>query len=493
VREIRAKLAEALTNGGRGAEAAELRLALATDEEPLRALDLRRRAAEQFMCSGHFDRGLVLLRSVLEATGARFPQSPITLLVWLLVVRVVLRMRGVTFEEGDASRLGTHALVRIDATRSAAAGFSMSDNVLGAYFQTTNLLLALKAGDPPRVMHALAMEVCFTSAGGVGARARVQKLLASARALHDRVKTPEAEGILGLAISYSHYFTGEWREAKSWLDRTDDTLRDKCLGFTFEANSARAMLYRSMCNLGALRELGERVPGAMREVERQGDLYSEINLRTTAVLLLGLAHDEPDRVGEELERARGHLARSRFLVQHYFCVIGQAQLHLYRGEGEAAHAEMARSWPALRRSLLLRIQAIRVFAIDQRARCAIMAARESSSRRNALLAAAESDARRLAREGAPWAAALGELLRAGVADVRGDAQGAASHFALAIAALDATDMALYAAAARRRHGELLGGAEGSALVDAAGMWMEGQTIRHPGRMTRMLVPSFDAT
>ena len=46
--------------------------------------------------------------------------------------------------------------------------------------------------------------------------------------------------------------------------------------------------------------------------------------------------------------------------------------------------------------------------------------------------------------------------------------------------------------ARRRRGELLGGEEGRALVEAANAWMTEQTIKSPTRMTEMLAPGFDA-
>jgi len=49
-------------------------------------------------------------------------------------------------------------------------------------------------------------------------------------------------------------------------------------------------------------------------------------------------------------------------------------------------------------------------------------------------------------------------------------------------------MALYAAAARRRRGQLLGGDEGAALVAEADSWMAKQDIKNPARMADMLAP-----
>jgi hypothetical protein len=63
-----------------------------------------------------------------------------------------------------------------------------------------------------------------------------------------------------------------------------------------------------------------------------------------------------------------------------------------------------------------------------------------------------------------------------------------AEIAEAASRLAAIDMALFAAAARRAHGELTGGEAGRALVSEADAWMAAQAIRRPDRMARMLAP-----
>jgi hypothetical protein len=60
----------------------------------------------------------------------------------------------------------------------------------------------------------------------------------------------------------------------------------------------------------------------------------------------------------------------------------------------------------------------------------------------------------------------------------------------AAAALDAAEMKLFAAAARRRQGELLSGDQGRALVTQADAFMAGQRIQDPPRMAQLFVPGF---
>jgi hypothetical protein len=64
--------------------------------------------------------------------------------------------------------------------------------------------------------------------------------------------------------------------------------------------------------------------------------------------------------------------------------------------------------------------------------------------------------------------------------------------ARAVEAFEAIDLGLQAAAARRRLGELTGGARGRGLVEQADAWMRDQQIRNPARMTALLAPGFPA-
>ena len=55
---------------------------------------------------------------------------------------------------------------------------------------------------------------------------------------------------------------------------------------------------------------------------------------------------------------------------------------------------------------------------------------------------------------------------------------------------EACDMRLFAAAARRCLGQLVGGSEGRTLMACADTWMAGQGIRNPARMTALYAPGF---
>jgi len=126
-----------------------------------------------------------------------------------------------------------------------------------------------------------------------------------------------------------------------------------------------------------------------------------------------------------------------------------------------------------------------------RARCALASAANinlSAREQVTFLRSAERDARSIEGVGIPWAHPLARLVRAGIAANRLDRRRACDLLSSAEADLARHDLALYAAAARRRRGELVGGEEGAALVADADAWMAGQDIKNPARMADMLAP-----
>jgi hypothetical protein len=110
--------------------------------------------------------------------------------------------------------------------------------------------------------------------------------------------------------------------------------------------------------------------------------------------------------------------------------------------------------------------------------------------RAAMLAAAERWTGKIEAEGAPWAAPVVSVSRAAIAELRGESQSVVTLLETAIAGFDKAEMGLYAAVARRRLGQTIGGESGAALVRAADLWMTDQRIKSPVAMSRLLAPGF---
>ena len=70
-----------------------------------------------------------------------------------------------------------------------------------------------------------------------------------------------------------------------------------------------------------------------------------------------------------------------------------------------------------------------------------------------------------------WSNPLALLLHAAVAAARGEREDAMDLLRAAEAGFDDANMGLYAAAARRRRGELMPGEDGARMIEAADGWM----------------------
>jgi serine/threonine protein kinase/tetratricopeptide (TPR) repeat protein len=489
---LRAELGNALANAGRGAEAAREYLAAATGAGAADALELRKRAAQQLLFCGDLDDGFRMLREVLAAVGLPPASTPGRALLGLLVRRLRVRLRGLRFRERAVGEVPAEALRRIDVAWAGAVGLEDIDPVASVDLQGRHLLLALRAGEPYRVARALALEAVIAAYGGRAGRRRSAALLEAAAALAERIAHPHARGLVLLATGIVANLQGRWKAARAAYEQAEPIFRDHCRDVAWERYTAQAQCCIVLVPLGETAELLRRLPGLFQEAQERGSLPAWTNGVGFLRPLTCLIEDDPARARQELERHRARLPRQGYVLQHFQSLLAEADVALYSGEGAQAWASFRQSWSELARSPFLRLQIVRVLGRERRARCALAAA-VGSAAPEPLLREAEYDARRLERERVSWAVAHALLLRAGLAACRGDRDGAIRLLAAATQGFESVDMALYAAGARRRHGELLGGAAGRDLVAAADAWMAGQLVRNPRRMTGLLAPGFPPT
>ena len=489
-RALRAALGEALANAGRGAEAARAYLAACEGETVAGALELRRKAAMQFLISGHIDQGLDALRDVLRAVGMTLPRTPRQALMSLLYHRARLWLRGVLFRPRDTSQVSAADLTRIDVCWSAGLGLSNVDWIRGADFQSRGLLLALRAGEPYRVARALTVEAAQSSTAGRSTHKQTARLLDTAEALTRGSDQPYAQGMLTLARGVSSYLESRWADALEACDRAEGVFRDRCTGVAWELDTAHAYALWALSHLGRWGELARRFPVLINEARERGDLYAAMNLSTYILSIVRLAADEPDAARAEIDRMAGRWSREGYHVQHNDRVWASVQIDLYLGDGLAAWARICGHWPTLARSLLLRVQFIRVAMWGLRARCALAAATSAPGPPDPYLRSASRDASRLEREKLPWADAQAQAVRAGLAALRGRRDESIDRLRRTSELFRSCDMSLCAAASDRRLGEALGGADGRALVDRSDALMLSESIRRPDRVADLFAPGF---
>ena len=486
--ELKTGLAEALANAGECAEAARYYLEAAGEADTGRALEFRRRAAEQLLISGHIDEGLQVIRTVLAAVGMKLSASPRQALLSMLLRRLRLKLRGLRFVERDARDIPAPQLLRIDICWAVSVGLALVDVIRAADFQARHLLLSLQAGEPGRIAQAFAVEAGFSAGPGRPGRKRAELFCAKADQLARKVGTPHAIGLAMLMTGVTAYCNGGWRRGARLCEQAEAMLREQCTGTAWEVTSAHSFLLRSLIFMGEVGEVTRRLPGLLAAAVDRGNLYAATELRTRTNLVW-LAADDPEGARREIAEAMRRWSHGAFHRQHYNALLAQADIALYTGDGAAAWERVTSAWPALARSLLLRLQILRVEATQLRARCALAVAATASDREPWLQIAARL-AGGIEREKMAWSDPLALLLRAAVASARGDAAAASTVLSEAAERFAGAEMSLYAAAARRRLGLVRGGESGRQLVAEADAWMQEQGIRKPDLMTRMLAPGW---
>jgi hypothetical protein len=346
------------------------------------------------------------------------------------------------------------------------------------------MLLALAAGEPVRVARGLAIEPTTASAGGDFSRS--DALVAQAQALAERLGNAHALGLTAMEAATVWFMRGEFRRARESFERAEQLFRDRCAGVAAELATTYALKLYSHFYLGELAALAQMVPDHMRQAEERGDLFAVLSAKVSYSNIYWLISDDAEGARREADDAVNRWSSDGFHVQHFASLTAQVHIDLYRGDGAAAWQRVQAQWRALTGSILFRVQSSRMEAHSLRGRAALAAAGSATSRPS-LLAVVAEHARALAEAGLRHTEAQAHLLRAGAAATQGDRARALVLLDAAVAAADANDLALHAAAARYRRGQLAGDAS---LRDAGLEFLRRQRVRAPERFFAMLAPGF---
>ena len=479
-RDLLVGLGDALSNVGRGGEAAPHYLAAARNAGPAHALDLRRRGAEELIRSGRLDEGRAVATEALADAGLKFASSPVRA---LLAQRAILRLRGRRFRSRTAEEIAPRELARVDLCWSISSGLGLMDPVQGAHFQVRSLLLALDAGEPYRVARGIAGEAAYAAAQGDGARSK--RLLAEAGAIATKLDYPHATGIVSLMSGLSAHLGGRFAPALESLATAEQIFRDKCVGAVWELNAVRHFTLECFYYLGGLARFRASAVEGLKEANDRGSVYAATTLRIGLANSVWLLDDEPERARGEAREAMQAWSARGYHIQHWYELIAHTQIDLYAGDGEGAYTRFRTGWPALRKSLLLRLLHTRTVAIHLRGRTAVAGAiAATGSERVARLRLARRCAAEL-RRGGGWSSAMAALLFAGIERVDGREDESAVWLRRAIDETGAHGLSLFKAAAQMAAGE-------TGSDDAAGaageIWMKENDVRAPRALARMLVP-----
>ncbi|HVX60958.1 MAG TPA: protein kinase, partial [Pirellulales bacterium] len=487
---LRRRLADALANAGRPAEAGRAYCEAAECCGEDERLGLLRNAADQFLRGGQLEEGESVFRGVLGDLGLRIPKTRRRALIDTLVQRTRFRMRQLRVQYRDPNAMSQRVLDRIDICWTAGTALAMIDPIYGLCLQPRCTRLSLDSGEAGRIARALALEaamVCWADGRkSRRAKALVDLSLAAAR----RADDPHATAYVDMLSGYADFCSGDWQAAIGRFVPADATFRTRCSGCAWELGVLHAWIGQALFYLGEFEQLSQRVRSMLSEAEQRGDLFCSAMSRLANCNAVWLVEDNPAEARRNVESAMAAWHGRDFSLQHILSEMALVQADLYQRRGNDAWQRAEAFWRPLAASGMLRQVVMGVECHWLRARAALAALDRGRSRR-ALLRTAECDARYLERKPFEWCPAVARVVRAAIAFQSGDRAQAASWLAESARQLDDCSMPLLAAVCRYRFGQLLGAEAGRQVMGAVQEWMQDKSIAAPGAMAAMLAPGFD--
>ncbi len=489
-RKLLIALAESLGHAGHVVESATVYLEAAEGADGVTRLTCLSRAAEYLVGTGHFDEGERALSHVLAELDEPFPATPRRALLSMLWYRARLRLRGLKVELRDSAEIRPRDLLRIDAYRAMAAPLGMTDTVRGSDFTARSSFRALQAGDRERVVRALVSDATAHGATGPRGRARARQFIDLAHKLGagggplSRLWGEAGDGIHA-------YLCGDVVRALQLLPGIEASFRDETTGTSWELATTRVFQALSLRYMGRVAELRSLTEQHVTEAARRGDRYSEATLRRVATLVQ-LAEDDPAGAEAELARSNWTPPAGRFHMQNWYDWRARAEIALYRDRPRDLVPDVESTVAALEKSLLWRVQNVRMECCWLIGRLALSQAIGGADP-SRQVAVARRMARKLAHEQHPFAPIWSRLLDAGVAVRTGAREQAWRQLAEAQKRAHASSLVLYAAAAGRVAADVIGGSEGSALAASSTREIVALGIKRPERIVHMLVPALGVT
>ena len=493
--ELHARLAEALAQDGRGAEAArafeQAAAGLESREGPHPAVTvLRRRAAEHYLRSGRVTEGIGAMESVLAALDVAMPGSPrrARAASHLRRGRLIVSA-GKQREVNSRGEPEPHLRRRLDALWSASTALAPFDHALADSLSKRHLLEALEYGDRPQVLRGLGSEAVFEAMQGR------KWLTRRARALLQQVGASAIETDEPYDFAWFHLCAGRvaaaqarWEEALAALDQARESFACLPRGGEWEVTLAQSYALPALALSGRIQTLRLRSEASLVAAEERGDLFAANTCRLGHATLGWLAADQPDRVLDEGSRVLSSWNRERFLLPHYDHLLSTAQADLYRGAPGSALARIERAWPHLQRAGLSKLAWIGPELHHLKARGLLAAAVASRANRSSLVRQARRLLAPITAQALPPAAAMALTIRAGAAALEGATAHAEAALTAALAGYERAGMALHREAVRLALAQLLTGPTAQAMRETAMRWMKSQTIRNPNAIVRLLIP-----
>ena len=428
---------------------------------------------------------------MIEAVGLPQPSSRGKTLLQIGIARLQLFLRGLRYREVDEREVPASQLVRLDVAFAAAEGLGTADPIRAMAFQARSLLLALRTGEPRRVVRAMAAETVFVSLRGISAKKRTAEIQAMLDPLATRLGDPVSLGLAVGARGLSAFNEGRWADSEESCRRAEQIFREQCTGLRWELATAQLFRGFALAMIGRVHDLVSEFPLLVKDAQERGDLFAATSMRACLGFYAPLTRHDPARAYREVDGALASWSVEGFHIQHANALNSRVSIDLYRRDGITALRRIEETMPALKRSLLLRVQTLRALLSSVHARALVTATQQDGDRSR--LPKVLAIARRLGREGVMYCTSEATMLRAAVAHLSGDTTTAVTLLERADTESRTANLMLNNVALRRVRGLLIGGSEGAALVAESDGYCRREGIQRPERVTAVFAPGFDAS
>jgi hypothetical protein len=283
----------------------------------------------------------------------------------------------------------------------------------------------------------------------------------------------------------THSNRGLWKQSRERIASAFEILQGRVHGAQWDIDAGQVYDQIAAFQRGDFLDLASVTPSIVEQGFSRDRIWVGAMLSGQFGTAAWLCADDTTGYQRSLESAKARWQpEADAQWPDYFLVLGQAALDLYRNEPVNAAITVERVWPWLARSLFSRAQMANSFALCWRGTAAAAALRVTSDPKYALVV--RDCKTRLARLDLGYASAYRSVLDASLSMHARDGVTATKHLRAAIDGFDANDMCMYAAAARRRLGELVGGDEGTQLLARGDASMRAQGVVNLDAMTEML-------
>ena len=485
VRGLEERLGEALSRAGRWADAGEA-YARAALLDRTRSLELEHQAAVHFLGSGRYDEGLPRLRRSYALLGLSWPRTVLGAffgvvwrLSWLRIAgELALRRRLAAAPTAVPADPGAGRTLAMEVLLTGAGLVPPYDTLRGLYLVCVFVArgMARRSGADAALATGMFSTLMAT---WPPTRAFGRRLATRALELLPVNAAPDlAASVLG-CVSLARMLDHRVEEALELSLMGSERLRGVARSYVYQSWGARSMQSMALTALGRLGEAAKLFAASEQEARELGD---QLGVVGGSSVLRYMVEDDVAGAERLIAFKLEFLARvpSAGMLQR-MVGIERVTLALYSGHG----AEALPLLPELERGGFAQLQPLALTA-----GCALQGIDQRGPDLQLVRVVRDALRRTPRNEDGPTQG-LRAHLRAAIAAIDGDRPATLAALEQANEHYRRSGMALHAAAMRLRRGQLLGGAQGSALIEDGEGFMRAQGMVNLGAWAAFLVPGFE--